>query len=392
MGTKLLYVWILGILLIAAGFYMWSKTSYDNFQVLTCPVPAADVAKVRERFWKIVATRNTDTNVRESIFKVSYPDPDPSVLNNRLPVKFSNYISMYALARRSDISDTKGARADLFNCYNTLQSEMENNLFDREKGGPLNLETCKQLDILRAKYIVEYANMNKQMQDLSGTEITAEKMRDENLEFQKRVTEKCKTEPISQICMNLASQEMHVYDLLSKYDNANINLGMNAYDISDNLLLINQTYNLMGCSLPNQFFSTGKGLPVYWVDKNKRYLVEAGGCSQCPGDIPTKCGLPNIVPESFFSGLTTSTIPFSCLMPNTASKLEIKDTELPIIDTESLRTKLQNMSPYYLSPDVVDAITGSIQTDAASQLRTTPDILASLTNVIQNIKKFTNTP
>ncbi len=236
MGSKRLYGWILGIIMIAALIYLWRNSAGEPFQVSNCSIADAETPAVSERFTRILASKDTDT-VSQAILRVSSPDPsDP---NDSLPVKFSNYISMYALARRANITDVSGARSSLFNCYNTLQTEMETKLYDTAKRGAWTAspktETCKKLDLLRAKYIVEYAKIIKQVQDLSGTEVTAEKMRDENLKIQNRLTKACKVSPMSQACKDLASQELPVYDLLSKYENVNENMFTNTLDISDKL-------------------------------------------------------------------------------------------------------------------------------------------------------------
>lgn len=388
---KHLHVWILGIILVGvAAAYIWSGWSQEGFQVANCSIPSTDVSAAASRFWNIVAAKDT-ADMSQKILRVSSPDPsDP---NDNLPVKFSNYISMYALARRQTTADLSGARADLFTCYNTLQSEMQTNLYDQTTRTAWNTspiaETCKKLDTLRANYIVRYANLNKQVQDLSGTEIIAEKMRDENLAYQNTLTDKCKVTPMSPACQALASQEGPVYELLSKYDTVNTSVFSDAVDISDNLLTINQTYNVMGCKYPNQFFSTAIGAPVYWVNNNVKYAV--GTCTTCSAEINTKCLAPNIAPQSFLDSCATSPIPFSCSVVMETPWLQILDTQLPIIDTASLRMKLQNMSPYYLSPDIVDFITSPVSSDAAAKLQTTPEILADLTTVIGNIKRYTNT-
>ena len=392
MGSKRLYGWILGIILIAALIYLWRNSANESFQVSNCGIADAETPAVSERFFKILASKDTDT-VSQAILRVSSPDPsDP---NDRLPVKFSNYISMYALARRSTMTDLSGARNSLFSCYNTLQTEMATKLYDTTKrtawSASPQTEGCKKLDLLRAKYIVEYAKTIKQVQDLSGTAVTAEKMRDENLRLQARLTAKCKVTPMSEACKDLASQELPVYELLSKYENVNVNMFMNVVDISDNLLTINQVYSVMGCAIPNQFFSTGIGGALFWVDKNKKYSVALASC-MTPLELKQKCEAPNIAPQSFFDSLETGTTPFTSAMATTIPMLEVKDNELPFIDTETLRTKLQKMSPYYMSPDIIDAITESVQSDAAAKLQTTPEILADLTTVIGNIKRYTNTP
>ncbi len=146
----------------------------------------------------------------------------------------------------------------------------------------------------------------------------------------------------------------------------------------------------MDCAIPNQFFSTGIGAPLFWVDKNKKYSVTLASCMS-PLDLKQKCEAPHIAPQSFFDSLETGATPFTASMATTTPMLEIKENEIPFIDTETLRTKLQTMSPYYMSPDMVDAITGSVQSDAAAKLQTTPEILANLSTVIGNIKRYTNT-
>jgi hypothetical protein len=391
MRIKHLYICILGIILIGAAAYICVKWFKEGFQVSNCSIPIAEAAAAATRFSNIVDAKDTP-DMSQKLLRVSSPDPsDP---NDKLPVKFSNYISMYALARRQATTDLSGARADLFTCYNTLQSEMQTNLYSQITRAAWDTspiaETCKKLDTLRASYIVRYANLNKQVQDLSGTEITAEKMRDENLAYQNTLTDKCKVTPMSPACRSLASQEGPVYELLSKYTNVNISVFSDAVDISENLLTINQTYKVMGCKYPNQFFSTAIGAPVFWVDNNVKYAVST--CAACSAEINAKCMAANIAPQSFLDSCSTSSTPFSCSMVKEAPSLEIIDSQLPLIDTESLRMKLQNMSPYFLSPDIVDFITSSTTSDAAAKLQTTPEILANLTAVIGNIKKYTNTP
>jgi hypothetical protein len=384
MWNKSTSLWIVGILFVVALIYISIPPSYDNFQVTpTCAITPDAAKTAASNFWKILDDKDPVTT--QKILRVSSPDPsDP---NDHLPIKFSNYMSVYALARNSDLS---GARSSLFSCYDTLQSEMATNLYDNTKREAWNrypkLETCKKLDAVRAKYIIDYTNLNKMIQDLSGTEITAEKMVGENRAIQAKLTNICKTSPISQACKNLAEQDLPLYELLSKYDNVNVNLFSNSVDISNNLLLVNQVYRVMGCTEPNQFFSTYFGGPTFWVDKNKKYPIDIGTCLTCH-----PCTFTNIAPQSFFDILETSATPFECSMVR-SSQLEIKDSELPLIDTDTLRTKLQEMSPYYLSPDIVDAVTSSIENNSAADLQTTPEILANISKVIGNIKRFTNTP
>jgi hypothetical protein len=64
-----------------------------------------------------------------------------------------------------------------------------------------------------------------------------------------------------------------------------------------------------------------------------------------------------------------------------------------VIDTQTLISKLNQMSPYYLSPDTLQYITTSIisSSDTDASLMTDADKLTNISNVIQNIKRMTGT-
>jgi hypothetical protein len=64
-----------------------------------------------------------------------------------------------------------------------------------------------------------------------------------------------------------------------------------------------------------------------------------------------------------------------------------------LIDTQTLISKLNQMSPYYLSPDTLQYITTSIisSSDTDASLMTDADKLTNISNVIKNIKAMTGT-
>ena len=78
-----------------------------------------------------------------------------------------------------------------------------------------------------------------------------------------------------------------------------------------------------------------------------------------------------------------------CTNPN----LKFSETVTGYVDTGVLRLKLEQLSPYYLSPDTLQYITSAIISadDAKSSLATVTDLVIDLNNVIANIKTFTNT-
>jgi hypothetical protein len=135
---------------------------------------------------------------------------------------------------------------------------------------------------------------------------------------------------------------------------------------------------------------------TYYVKGGTKYLIDT--CSACSLDL---CSKAKIVSGSSLGSLSSGT--FACSLLPAGIKQDALDAggnvaynserDVGTIDTTVLRSKLQQLSPYYLSPDTLQYITGSIISAADSQasIMTTSDILINITNVINNIKTLTNT-
>jgi hypothetical protein len=69
------------------------------------------------------------------------------------------------------------------------------------------------------------------------------------------------------------------------------------------------------------------------------------------------------------------------------------DTSIGMVDTEVLTSKLQTLSPYYISPDIMKNIVGSIvpTSNIKDKLQYSSDQLVNIGHIIQNIKTLTNT-
>lgn len=69
------------------------------------------------------------------------------------------------------------------------------------------------------------------------------------------------------------------------------------------------------------------------------------------------------------------------------------DTSIGTIDTTVLTSKLQNFSPYYISPDMMKNIIDSIvpASDVKDKLQYSSDQLVSIGHIVRNIKALTNT-
>jgi len=451
-------IWILGILIMAACIW-WSCK--EGFQV--------SQAATQTNFWNISNKIDSkDAPTVTALGRVS--DPDPSDSKDVMPLKFSKYISMYALAKYNN--DVSGARQALFNNYDQLQTEMSTNLYDQATvtawtANPKQ-KTCDQLDTVRKTLLQKMLGLRSHVQDLSGTSVLASAMRDENMAYQVKYASKCQGNPLSAACIQLANQEGPVFPLLAKYEDVNNNIISSELDISDNLQTLNDTYNILQCdrSLKSGFIkqdgmtavsyfnattmtihpvadcSTICGMNLcssvatisvdqmnlikkavststasftcgilyegtlvkadtdlsktYYIKNGMRYLINT--CSLCNLDL---CSKAKIVNGASLSSLSSGT--FSCSLLPTGVKQDALDAggniaynserNVGTVDTTVLRSKLQQLSPYYLSPDTLQYITSSIISAADSQttIMTTSDILINIANVINNIKVLTNT-
>lgn len=395
---------ILGIVVIGAS--MWLCYNTEGFQV--------SPAQASTNFWAISSKVDAnDAPTLKALARVSEPDPnDP---NDTMPLSFSKYISMYSMAKYN--SDISGARSALFNNYNSLQTEMSTVLSDQSQkaawsSNPVS-QSCMKLDVLRAEFIRQYANTVNSVQSMTDTATLAGTMRDENLAYQQLLISKCQGSSLSPACINLANQEGPVFSLVAKYENANNILLNSQFDISDNLQAINDTYALLGCKNPNQFFKGSTA--TYWINNNIKYPI--GSCTMCSAAINANmCGTapgPNTISDTLLDMIPLITplikatkvvdtgIPasgsganpnFTCDMVASA-QLQFNEKTTGLADTTVLLSKLQTMSPYYLSPDTLQYITSSIisSADASSSVVTTADVLIDITNVINNIKLLTGT-
>ena len=393
-----LYLWICVILIIVV-FIGWNQTIFvwqwlrEGFQAVTLrSLSATEASSVSSKFRDITAKLDAgDTATITSLSKVANPDPNDS--KDLMPVSFGKYISVYSMARSN--GDLSGARIDLFGAYDQLQTEMGSILYDQAKVSAWNSdakgESCRQLDTLAANFAIQYTALRNSMQDLSGTAIKAARMRDENMEFQKQHLSKCQGQgnSLSAACISLANQEGPVFSLMAKYENANNSLFTNELDISNNIQTINDTYRIIGCNNPNKFFSTSSGAAVFWVNNNTKYPVAS--CSACSAAILSNCSKPTIAPQVFFDKLNTGSA-FTCNMVS-ATPMLFSNAETGSVDTTALRAKINQLSPYYLSPDTLEYITSSIisAADSSASIMTTSDTLINLTNVINNIKILTST-
>lgn len=191
---------------------------------------------------------------------------------------------------------------------------------------------CAELVTLRSFYVNKLAELRKAMQDLSGTEVLAYKLKTENMVHQYRFSDSCNDlvnrtaytglERVPRTaCMDLASQDDPLYNtILPAYDTTNLTLYQQEIVIQDNLYTINDTIALTGCAINDFTFSA--------------------------------------------------------------------DDDIGTINTEELREKLNELSPYFISPGTLDFVTtylvGNGILDTA--LFTSSEILSSVQSTLTFIK------
>ena len=191
---------------------------------------------------------------------------------------------------------------------------------------------CEELNMVRIMFTEKIAELRKAMNDLSGSQIVAYKLKTENMKYQYEFSDEC-TNLVNltsftglqnvprKSCINLASQDDILYNtILPGYDTTNLKLYQEDVIIQDNLYTIKSVIALTGCDV---------------------------------------------------SGFNISA-----------------DDDIGTINTEELRAKLNELSPYYISPGTLDFVTtylvGNGILDTA--LFTSSEILKSVKSSLIYIK------
>lgn len=272
------------------------------------------------------------------ISAVSNPGP-----KDKFKMTFGNIISVYALAKYN--MNSSAARAALIQNYDAIQAELttevqtasEKTTATAFKTSPENAKTtaCSQLNTLAISLYGRVINIMAAVQDLSGTEILAESLHDENMRFQKGSAGKACTgqgATPSPACILLATQDETLFPIIHGYDEANVSLLTNGQTVQDVLNLVLQAYNGMQCQMP-----------------------QISGPS-----------ISSVFSEDYLASLG-------------------------IINTQNFVDKLQELSPYYISPTLVGYITRQlVATDEySSNIQSTTDYIQSMSKTTNSIVSLT---
>lgn len=357
-----LRIWIPCILLIVVIIIAVKTSITEGFQVgpTTPYVPpvSLSVDETRINFWAILSkdkaglpiTRgsSSESGSESGSGSGSSPinlldlviNPGPKDIFTSV---YPKYLSMYALAKYN--YNPTVARSALINQYDQLQNELQTAVETEQAtrtlfaNNPANA-SCNQLNTITMAFYGKLVSLYSSTQDLSGAERIAESLHDENLGLQDTVSSACSNQgPIpSPECIKLATRDETIFPLIPSFDALNVKLLTSGQDIQDIIDVLVQAYKGIGCSFP----SAGSG-------------------------------------SSGSSGSAAMSI-------DTVFSSEYLES-LQIIDTYSLNSKLQELSPYYVSPAIINYISGKLigTSDFNAGLSDSLDYLADMNKITNSI-------
>jgi len=361
-----LRIWIPCILLIVI-LIMFCKTYYtEGFQVsggAYTPPPAASSTQTRINFWSILSQDKAGLPITPIYASGSgsgsgsgstspmpgsgsgsgssgpllarVTDPGPT---DTFTMVYPKYLSMYALAKYN--FDPVAARSALINQYDALQTELQTAVETEQVGrarfaGDPQGESCAQINSMTMAFYGQLLSIYNSTRDLSGAVYTAAALHDENIKLQNSAgsANVCTNQGAtpSAACVQLASMDEKLFPLLPTFDAMNKKLLTNGQDIQSIVDLLLQAYMGMGCIMPTLGSSAGPNINTVFSDT---YL-----------------------------------------------------DSLPTADTDFLSSKLQELSPYYVSPNIINYISKSLigTSDFNSDLSEPLDYLKDMNKVTNSI-------
>jgi len=232
--------------------------------------------------------------------------------NATFTIVYPKYLSMYALAKYN--FNPVAARNALINTYDTLQTDLQTTV-DMEQAsrakfsGDPQTESCNQINTTTMAFYGNLLTLYRSAQDLSGAVYTAGSFHNENLDLQNAAVSACSNQGAtpSAACVKLATMDEKLFPLLPAFDAMNVELLRDGQGIQDTIDTLLQAYLGMGC-------------------RGMRPDTSGGG---------NTLSIDTVFSSSYLDSL-------------------------PIVDTDYLNTKLQELSPYYVSPNIINYISGKI--------------------------------
>ena len=350
-----LRIWIPCILLIVILIMLFRTYMTEGFQsgASYTPPVAQSADQTRINFWLILgqdkaglpitpgssgsgSKRGSSSGSASLLAQVMNPGP-----KDTFTIVYPKYLSMYSLAKYG--FDPVVARSALINDYDTLQGELQT-VVELEQGIRASFaanpkgESCNQINTMTMAFYGRLLSIYNSAQDLSGAAYIAGNLHDENMNLQNSVSSGSNSPCMNQgatpsaACIQLASMDEKLFPLLPKFDAMNLKLLTSGQDIQAIIDTLVQAYLGMGCTRGS---GSGSGSP-----------------------------------------LSIDTVFSSAYLES-----------LPTVDTDTLNTKLQELSPYYVSPNIINFISRKLvgTSEFSADLSTSLDYLKDMNKVVNSI-------
>jgi len=415
----LLYILIFGLAVIGSVLLLWyfDPLEREDFQVagrlisvstsevlapVATPTPtaaetaaAATAATNSAAFWDLVYKVDKQQDPVKIAALARVTDPDPNDPNDRIPLRFSKYISIYALSQSTapnwEVIPNEGhAGNDLKSFVGTA---------DQGKTTCLSTPGCTEFATYQGTVYIKAMPPNgprrspvsgcttyRLLSDISGARqslFTNYNDLQAGLSRNVYIRPPEGTDIKARSCASLAAAR-NAYT--AKYDQ----VVAAAQDLSGTAIkaglmreenLAYQNTHLAACKGPNPppaciSLASQEG-PIFSL-LTKYTAVNNAFASSGAVDLSNNLDIINTTYS--FLGCAGPPLAFSQNLAN-------------VIDTQMLLSKLNQMSPYYLSPDTLQYITSSIisSADTDASLMTDSDKLSHISAVITNLKTLTGT-
>jgi hypothetical protein len=309
---------------------------------IACPPRETDTTRINAAFWKYVGLMRTaqgkmldEMTVEEQYATTSIDNVVNPSETDTFQVIFPLYLSIYALATYSGVLDKMDddrsdcARRDLFDRYSELLRGLTTTVYSQTEMAAWNADP--KAKSCAALQVIETSFREAKAQlKVRVQDVSGMTYTLSDLRDEnldfQRRFEASCKESLSEPCKKLASQEPVLFPLLAQFEGVAATNYEKEDEINETLTTVGEIYKLLGCRM-----AVEGSLLAYSADK------DAGE-----------------------------------------------------IDAETLRGKLETLSPYYLSPDVLKYITSALISpdELQAELMNTSDIFAKINTSMGSIRRI----
>ena len=233
--------WLVGLLVLVVGAILWSLYTYTRRGQEGFQAPAAPAVR---SFEELLAAADSDEAVANKLKTVMYGQE-----GDNYTMVFPRVLAVFSLSQQRE--DPIVARQRLILNYNRVYNDFITSARPTEAAEAKwainpRQETCRQVGLLKEKLTAQIAGLRAKVQDLSGTQVVAGQMKEENLRLQGIFAAGC-TKNLTPDCMSLASQDEKLFPLLAEYEGVNKGLLEEEINVQETLKVVRATYDLLQC-------------------------------------------------------------------------------------------------------------------------------------------------